>query len=259
MSTPIEASFTKLLGIMDELRAKCPWDKKQTFESLRHLTIEETYELSESIQQMQADEIKKELGDLLLHIVFYAKLGDEKGWFNIKDVMESLMEKLIRRHPHIYGDVVAEDEATVKKNWEQIKLAEKDSNSQTKGLLDGVPLGMPSMVKALRMQEKAAQVGFDWPNKTQVWAKVKEELLEFEQAKSTQNREQELGDLFFAMINYARFENINPDDALEYTNRKFKKRFEYIEQQATTAGKSLTELSLSEMDVWWNESKTYFK
>jgi len=259
MSTPKEASFTKLLEIMDDLRAKCPWDKKQTIESLRHLTIEETYELSESIQQMQPDEIKKELGDLLLHIVFYAKLGDEKGWFDIKDVMDSLMEKLIRRHPHIYGDVVAEDEATVKKNWEQIKLAEKDGKEQTKGLLDGVPLGMPSMVKALRMQEKAAQVGFDWPDKKQVWAKVKEELLEFEQAKSTKNRTHELGDLFFSIINYARVENINPDDALEYTNRKFKKRFEYVEKQASKADKPLNDLSLAEMDVWWNESKAHFE
>ena len=221
---PKTQSFTRLLEVMDDLREKCPWDKKQTFESLRYLTIEETYELSEAIQEMEPEEIKKELGDVLLHIVFYARIASEKGWFDIKDVMDSLVEKLIHRHPHIYGDVVAEDEETVKQNWELIKLKEKGN----KGLLDGVPKGLPSMVKAARMQEKVAQVGFDWENKQQVWAKVEEELDEFKTADTQERKSQELGDLFFALINYARFEGINPDDALEYTNKKFKNRFQFI-------------------------------
>jgi len=252
---PKAQSFNRLLEVMDDLRAKCPWDKKQTFESLRYLTIEETYELSEAIQDMEAEEIKKELGDVLLHIVFYAKIASEKGWFDIKDVMDSLVEKLIHRHPHIYGDVVAEDEETVKQNWEQIKLKEKGN----KGLLDGVPKGLPSIVKAARMQEKAAQVGFDWPNKDHVWDKVEEELEEFKTAPTPEEKTQELGDLFFALINYARFEGINPDDALEYTNRKFKNRFEHIEKRAKENKQSLTDLNLEEMDVYWEESKKEFK
>ncbi len=258
MSTPAEQSFSKLLSVMDDLRSQCPWDKKQTFESLRHLTIEETYELSEAIQSKNADEIKKELGDVLLHIIFYSKMGSENNWFNIQNVMDTLVEKLIRRHPHIYGNVIAEDEETVKKNWEQIKLSEGGKEKKN-GLLDGVPASMPSMIKAMRMQEKAAQVGFDWPEKTQVWAKVKEELLEFESATNTGDKEKELGDLFFALINYARFEKINPDDALEYTNRKFKNRFEYIESQAASNGKDLSNMSLDEMDIWWNESKKTYQ
>lgn len=252
---PKTESFTRLLEVMDDLRAKCPWDKKQTFESLRYLTIEETYELSEAIQEMEPEEIKKELGDVLLHIVFYAKIASEKGWFDINDVMDSLVEKLIHRHPHIYGDVVAEDEETVKQNWEQIKLKEKGN----KGLLDGVPKGLPSIVKAARMQEKVAQVGFDWENKAQVWDKVEEELNEFKTAENQEQKTQELGDLFFALINYARFEGINPDDALEYTNKKFKNRFQFIEQRAKENNENLSDLSLSQMDVYWEESKSTFK
>jgi len=252
---PKTQSFTRLLEVMDDLREKCPWDKKQTFESLRYLTIEETYELSEAIQEMEPEEIKKELGDVLLHIVFYARIASEKGWFDIKDVMDSLVEKLIHRHPHIYGDVVAEDEETVKQNWELIKLKEKGN----KGLLDGVPKGLPSMVKAARMQEKVAQVGFDWENKQQVWAKVEEELDEFKTADTQERKSQELGDLFFALINYARFEGINPDDALEYTNKKFKNRFQFIEQRAKENNETLSELTLTEMDAYWEESKSINK
>lgn len=240
---------------MDDLRAKCPWDKKQTFETLRTLTIEETFELSEAIQDSDATEIKKELGDVLLHIVFYAKLADEKGWFDIKDVMDSLVEKLIHRHPHIYGDVKANDAETVKENWEKIKLKEKGN----KGVLDGVPKSMPSLVKALRMQEKAAQVGFDWQNNDQVWDKVEEELKEFKDAKTKEEREKELGDVLFSIVNYARAEGLNPDDALEYTNRKFKNRFEFIEKQAVKNNENLVELSLEEMDAYWIDSKKIFK
>ncbi len=252
---PKTQSFTRLLEVMDDLREKCPWDKKQTFESLRYLTIEETYELSEAIQEMEPEEIKKELGDVLLHIVFYARIASEKGWFDIKDVMDSLVEKLIHRHPHIYGDVVAEDEETVKQNWELIKLKEKGN----KGLLDGVPKGLPSMVKAARMQEKVSQVGFEWENKQQVWAKVEEELDEFKTADTQERKSQELGDLFFALINYARFEGINPDDALEYTNKKFKNRFQFIEQRAKENNETLSELTLTEMDAYWEESKSINK
>lgn len=249
------ASFSRLLEVMDELRAKCPWDKKQTLDSLRYLTLEETYELSEAIQEKNPEEIKKELGDVLLHIVFYTKIASEKGWFDIQQVMDSLVEKLIYRHPHIYGNVVANDEETVKKNWEQLKLQEKGN----KGVLDGVPKGLPSMVKASRMQEKAAQVGFDWDTKEQVWEKVEEELTEFKEANTQEEKTHELGDLFFALINYARFENINPDDALEYTNKKFKSRFEFIESKATKANKPLTDLSLEQMELYWQESKSKFK
>ena len=253
---PKTQSFTRLLEVMDDLREKCPWDKKQTFESLRYLTIEETYELSEAIQEMEPEEIKKELGDVLLHIVFYARIASEKGWFDIKDVMDSLVEKLIHRHPHIYGDVVAEDEETVKQNWELIKLKEKGN----KGLLDGVPKGLPSMVKAARMQEKVSQVGFEWENKQQVWAKVEEELDEFKTADTQERKSLEkLGDLFFALINYARFEGINPDDALEYTNKKFKNRFQFIEQRAKENNETLSELTLTEMDAYWEESKSINK
>jgi XTP/dITP diphosphohydrolase len=240
---------------MDELRMKCPWDKKQTFESLRTLTIEETFELSESIQEYDPEEIKKELGDVLLHIVFYSRMADEKGWFDIKDVMDTLVAKLIHRHPHIYGDVKADDEQTVKENWEKIKLKEKGN----KGVLDGVPKSLPSLVKSLRMQEKAAQVGFDWENKDQVWEKVEEELSEFKNAKSQDKREQELGDLIFSIVNYARAEGLNPDDALEYTNRKFKNRFEFIETEAKKNNEVLEDLSLEQMDRYWLESKAKFK
>ena len=246
-------AFGRLLTIMDELREKCPWDKEQTTESLRHLTIEETYELSDAILKNDAEEIKKELGDILLHIVFYAKIGDEKKQFNIEDVLTQLCEKLIRRHPHIYGEVIAEDSETVKQNWEQIKLKEK--GNEKKSVLSGVPQSMPALVKAYRMQEKAAQVGFDWDTKEQVWAKVDEELLEFKEAISDEEKENELGDLLFSLVNYARFSNINPDDALEKTNRKFIKRFNHIEARAEELNLDLRTVGLAQMDQWWNEAK----
>ena len=250
--TRLEA-FKRLLDIMDELRAKCPWDKEQTTESIRHLTIEETYELSDAILKGDHDEVKKELGDLLLHIVFYAKIGSETGLYNIEGVINQLCEKLIRRHPHIYGDVQAENSDVVKQNWEQIKLKEK--GNAKKSVLSGVPNSMPSLVKALRMQDKAAQVGFDWENKNQVWEKVEEELNEFKTASNAKDREEEFGDLLFSLINYARFEHINPDDALEKTNQKFKKRFEYIEAKAESQNLDLKSLGLRQMDEWWVEAK----
>jgi tetrapyrrole methylase family protein/MazG family protein len=238
---------------MDELRAKCPWDKEQTTESLRHLTIEETYELSDAILKNDSEEIKKELGDILLHIVFYAKIGEEKKLYDIESVIAQLCEKLIRRHPHIYGEVIAENSDTVKQNWEQIKLKEK--GNEKKSVLSGVPVSMPALVKAYRMQEKAAQVGFDWENKTQVWAKVEEELAEFRQAESIEDKEEELGDLLFSLVNYARFSDINPDDALEKTNHKFIRRFNYIEEKARTLNLDLRTVGLARMDEWWNEAK----
>jgi XTP/dITP diphosphohydrolase len=246
-------AFKRLLDIMDDLRAKCPWDKEQTMSSLRHLTIEETYELSDAILQNQTEEIKKELGDILLHIVFYAKIGSETGDFDITSVINQLCEKLIRRHPHIYGEVNVEDANEVKRNWEQIKLAEKGKD-QKRSVLSGVPVSMPSLVKAMRMQDKAAQVGFDWDNKAQVWAKVEEELQEFKSANTPVEREAEFGDLLFSLVNYARFEQINPDDALEKTNQKFKTRFEYIESKAEAAQIELKSVGLPQMDKWWNEA-----
>lgn len=246
-------AFGRLLTIMDELRAKCPWDKEQTTESLRHLTIEETYELSDAIIKNEPEEIKKELGDILLHIIFYAKIGEEKKQYDIESVITQLCEKLIRRHPHIYAEVVAEDSETVKQNWEQIKLKEK--GNEKKSVLNGVPKSMPALVKAYRMQEKAAQVGFDWENKTQVWAKVEEELQEFKEAVTDIEKENELGDLLFSLVNYARFSSINPDDALEKTNRKFIKRFNYIEEKAEALNMDLRTVGLAQMDVWWNEAK----
>lgn len=246
-------AFKRLLDIMDELREKCPWDREQTTESIRHLTIEETYELSDAIINADNEEIKKELGDILLHIVFYSKIGSETGAYDIESVITQLCEKLIRRHPHIYGDVLANDSDTVKQNWEQIKLAEK--GDVKKSVLSGVPKSMPSLVKALRMQDKAAQVGFDWANKDQVWAKVEEELQEFKFAQTPEDREEEYGDLLFSLVNFARFENINPDDALELTNKKFKKRFEFIEAKAEEKGLDLRTVGLEQMDEWWNEAK----
>lgn len=240
---------------MDELREKCPWDKKQTNESLRHLTIEETYELSDAILKNDAPELKKELGDVLLHIVFYARIGEEKNEFDIAEICNSLCEKLITRHPHIYGDVKVENEEQVKENWEQIKL--KEGN---KSVLSGVAKGTPSMVKALRMQEKAAQVGFDWPTATEVWAKVDEELAElkeeFAHNPASEKTEKEFGDFIFSLINLARKYNINPDDALEKTNHKFLTRFQHIEQRAKEHNRQLTDMTLEEMDVYWNEAKS---
>lgn len=253
------AAFDRLLTIMDELRAQCPWDKKQTTESLRHLTIEETFELSDAILEGNPDEIKKELGDILLHIVFYAKIGSEEGNFDITSMIDSLCEKLVRRHPHIYGDAIAEDEETVKQNWEKIKLNEMGNVS----VLGGVPKSLPALIKAMRIQEKARGVGFDWEEKQQVWEKVEEEMQEFKDefnAASDKDIDKEkataeFGDLLFSLINYARFIEINPEEALERTNLKFIKRFRYLENSAKESGKSLSEMTLAEMDVYWNEAK----
>jgi XTP/dITP diphosphohydrolase len=250
-------SFDNLLQIMDELREKCPWDREQTIASIRHLTIEEVYELNDAILNNDPNEIKKELGDVLLHIVFYAKIASETNLFNIYDVIESLSEKLIRRHPHIYGNVEVENSDEVKQNWEQIKLKEK--GNETKSVLSGVPKTLSSIVKAYRMQDKAAQVGFDWPNKEKVWDKVNEELQEFKEAETIEQKEEEFGDLMFSLINYARFAKINPDDALEKTNIKFKKRFEYIEKKALENGEKLEEMGLEKMDKFWNEAKILTK
>ncbi|MDP2176359.1 MAG: nucleoside triphosphate pyrophosphohydrolase [Bacteroidota bacterium] len=250
-------AFDNLLTIMDELREKCPWDREQTIASIRHLTIEEVYELNEAILNNDPNEIKKELGDVLLHIVFYAKIASETNLFNIQDVINSLSEKLIRRHPHIYGNVEVANSNEVKQNWEQIKLKEK--GNETKSVLSGVPKTLSSIVKAYRMQDKAAQVGFDWPNKEQVWDKVNEELQEFNEAITEKDQEEEFGDLLFSLINYARFININPDDALEKTNIKFKKRFEYIEKKALESGEKLEQMGLEKMDKLWNEAKEFHK
>lgn len=246
-------AFGRLLDVMDELRAKCPWDKKQTMESLRHLTIEETYELGDAILNNDLTEVKKELGDVLLHIVFYAKIGSETQDFDIADVCNELREKLIFRHPHIYGDVQVADEEEVKRNWEKLKLKEGK-----KSVLEGVPKGLPALVKASRIQDKVKGVGFDWEEPQQVWEKVQEELLELQaevQANNPDALEAEFGDVLFSLINYARFLKINPEDALERTNKKFISRFQYLEQKADQLGKSLSDMTLAEMDVFWNEAK----
>ncbi|GAB3561904.1 nucleoside triphosphate pyrophosphohydrolase [Spirosoma luteolum] len=265
-------AFDRLLTIMDELRAQCPWDRKQTLESLRHLTIEETYELSDAILNRDLPEIRKELGDIQLHLVFYAKIAselpaDSPDRFDVADVLNSVCDKLISRHPHIYGDasgntVVADTEAQVKANWEQLKL--KEGN---KSVLGGVPGSLPALVKAMRIQEKARGAGFDWDEKEQVWAKVEEEMQEFkaefsiDQAGNSapidaERAEGEFGDLLFSLVNYARFLDINPETALERTNKKFIRRFQYIEEQARATGKALRDMTLAEMDVYWNEAKT---
>lgn len=247
-------AFAELLEIMDTLRSQCPWDKKQTLESLRHLTIEETYELADAIIENDLDEIKKELGDLMLHVVFYAKIGEEKKAFDIQDVIESINKKLIVRHPHIYGDVKADTDEQVKENWEKIKLREG-----SKKVLSGVPKSLPAMVKAYRIQEKARGVGFDWEKPHQVWDKVQEELQELKHEVDTQSSpekiEEEFGDLLFALINYARFIDVNPENALERTNKKFIRRFEYLEEKTNQEGKDMQRMSLDEMDVFWNEAK----
>lgn len=246
-------AFERLLTIMDELRAQCPWDKKQTLQTLRHLTIEETYELGDAILDNDLQEVKKELGDLLLHIVFYAKIGSETNDFDMADVANSICDKLIDRHPHIYGDVEVANEEEVKQNWEKLKLKEGKSS-----VLEGVPKSLPALVKASRIQDKVAGVGFDWEAPNQVWEKVEEELEEFkfEVAKGNQERiESEFGDVLFSMINYARFLKINPENALERTNKKFTKRFQYLEQKAKEINKPLSEMTLSEMDVYWEEAK----
>lgn len=260
MSTdPRAAAFLRLLAIMDELREQCPWDKKQTLETLRPLTIEETYELGDAILENDLDGIKKELGDLLLHMVFYARIGQEKGAFDITDVLNGICEKLIHRHPHIYGDVKVKDEEEVKANWEKIKLAEKARSGATeKSVLEGVPRGLPSMVKAIRIQDKARGVGFDWDNKEQVWDKVHEELRELKHEVDTNSPKQaeEIGDVLFSVVNYARFLGVDPDEALERTNRKFIHRFQYLERESRKDGKKLGEMSLEEMDIYWERAKT---
>lgn len=246
-------AFDRLLNIMDDLRDKCPWDKKQTLESLRHLTIEETYELGEAILDNNLEEIKKELGDLLLHIVFYAKIGSESGAFDMADVCNGICEKLIHRHPHIYGDVEVKDEEEVKQNWEKLKLKEGKQS-----VLEGVPKSLPALVKASRIQDKVKGVGFDWEEPHQVWDKVQEELQELHEEVQSGNPEKiegEFGDVLFSMINYARFLNVNPEDALERTNKKFIKRFQYLESRACALGKTLSDMTLAETDVFWNEAK----
>ena len=256
-NSPAEA-FERLLTIMNTLREQCPWDKKQTMETLRHLTIEETYELSDSILEGDMSEIKKELGDLMLHLVFYTRIASETDHFNIVDVLNGICDKLIHRHPHIYSDVKVEDENEVKRNWEQLKLKEGNVS-----VLGGVPVSLPALVKSSRIQEKARGVGFDWENKEQVWEKVEEELREFKEEFNTSDNksidkekaEAEFGDLLFSLINYARFIDINPEDALEKTNKKFIKRFQYLESKAKKLGKSLKDMNLAEMDIFWNEAK----
>ena len=251
------AAFNRLLDIMDDLREKCPWDQKQTLESLRHLTIEETYELADAILENDLHEIKKELGDVLLHIVFYAKIASEKKSFDIADVANAISDKLISRHPHIYGDVIVENEADVKRNWENLKLKEGKTS-----VLEGVPKSLPAVVKASRIQEKVAGVGFDWKKTEQVWKKVQEELTELnEEIKvgNTKNIEKEFGDVLFSMINYAQFIGVNPENALEKTNKKFINRFQFLEKTASKNGKKLTEMSLTEMDLIWEKSKDFFK
>ena len=249
----IEA-FGRLLDIMDTLRAECPWDKKQTLESLRHLTIEETYELADAIEEGDLNEIKKELGDLMLHMVFYSKIGSEKGAFDVGDVLNSVCDKLIHRHPHIYGDVEATTEEEVKANWEAIKLKEKG----TKSVLQGVPRGLPALVKAIRIGDKARGAGFDWEQPQDVWVKIREELVEFEDAQKSGNQdliEGELGDVLFSIVNFARLSNLDPEMALERTNKKFIYRFTYMENAARNMGKSIADMSLEEMEGLWNEAK----
>lgn len=253
------AAFDRLLTIMDELRLNCPWDKKQTLESIRHLTIEETYELSDAILNEDLEEVKKEIGDLILHMVFYSKIADEQGKFDVADALNAICDKLVHRHPHIYGNVEANDEEAVKANWEKIKLKEKGNKS----VLGGVPKSLPAMVKAVRVQDKARGVGFDWEEKEQVWEKVEEEMQEFKNEFNIENGQRvdkkkamgEFGDLLFSLVNYARFIDIDPEEALERTNLKFIKRFQYLEKAAKAAGKDIGEMSLAEMDVYWEEAK----
>lgn len=251
-------AFSRLLDVMDDLREKCPWDRKQTMESLRHLTIEETYELSDAILKGELQEVKKEIGDIMLHLVFYAKIASEKGAFDIADVLNAQCEKLIFRHPHIYGNAKADSEEEVKQNWERLKL--KEGN---KSVLGGVPQSLPALVKAMRIQEKARGAGFDWDDKSQVWAKVQEELNEFANefniedtaAIDQQRAAAEFGDLLFSLINFARFAGLDPEEALERTNLKFISRFQYIEEEAAKDGKKLQDMTLQEMDFYWNKAK----
>ncbi len=247
------AAFGRLLDIMDELRAECPWDRKQTMETLRPLSIEEVYELGDAILDRDLEEVKKELGDLMLHLVFYAKIGEEQGAFDVADVLHGICDKLIQRHPHIYGDVEANDEETVKANWEKLKLKEGK-----RSVLEGVPRSLPAMVKATRIQEKARGVGFDWEAAEQVWTKVEEEwqeLHETMQGDDSEAREGEMGDLLFSVINLSRFLHIDPESALERTNKKFIQRFQYLEEKARQSGQHLSDMPLAEMDRWWEEAK----
>jgi XTP/dITP diphosphohydrolase len=261
---PRATAFLRLLTIMDELRAQCPWDRKQTMETLRPLTIEETYELGDAILRDDIQEVKKELGDVMLHLVFYAKIGKEKGAFDITDVLNGICDKLIHRHPHIYGDVKVKDEHEVKANWEKIKLEERSVDAlgrptERPSVLEGVPRGLPSMVKAIRIQDKARGVGFDWDDREQVWEKVKEELAELKHEVDTNSNRQaeELGDVLFSMVNYARFLGIDPDEALERTNRKFIERFQFLERESRKDGKVLGEMTLAEMDAYWERAKSH--
>lgn len=252
-------AFERLLNIMDDLREKCPWDKKQTMDSLRHLTIEETYELCDAIIQKNPDEIKGELGDLMLHLVFYSKIASENNEFDVSDVLNTVCDKLIHRHPHIYGDVKAETEQEVKENWEKIKL--KEGNGR-KSVLEGVPNSLPALVKAIRIQDKVKGVGFDWDNKEQVWEKFQEEIEEFQEEENDENQEKmedEFGDILFSLINYARFVNINPEDALEKTNQKFMKRYVKMEELIASEKKQIAEMDLAEMDTYWEKSKQLLK
>ena len=247
-------ALDRLLTIMDELREQCPWDKKQTMQSLRHLTIEETYELGDAILDNDLNEVKMELGDVLLHIIFYSKIGSETNDFDIADVANAICDKLVNRHPHIYGDVKVIDAEDVKRNWEQIKLKEGK-----KSVLEGVPKSLPALVKANRIQDKVSGVGFDWEEPQQVFEKVQEELGELQvevAAGDIEKIEAEFGDVLFSMINYARFLGVNPENALERTNKKFIKRFQYLESKAKEIGKEMNDMSLEEMDVYWNEAKT---
>lgn len=252
-------AFDRLLTVMDELRENCPWDKKQTIETIRHLTIEETYELSDAILVGNLQEVKKELGDLMLHMAFYSRIASETNAFDMADVLNSICDKLIERHPHVYGDVVANDEKAVKENWEKIKL-----KSGNKSVLEGVPKTLPALVKAIRIQDKARGVGFDWEKKEQVWQKVEEEMQEFKREFNAETNEAinheramaEFGDLLFSLVNYARFINIDPEEALERTNKKFIKRFQFLETESAKDGKKMGEMTLAEMDEYWNRAKS---
>ncbi|MDG1913946.1 MAG: nucleoside triphosphate pyrophosphohydrolase [Crocinitomix sp.] len=250
-------AFERLLNIMDDLREKCPWDKKQTLESLRHLTIEETYELADAITDGNMDELKGEIGDLMLHMVFYSKIASETGDFDISDVLNAICDKLVYRHPHIYGDVVVQDEEEVKANWEKLKLKEGK-----KSVLEGVPSSLPAMVKATRIQDKVKGIGFEWENETQVWDKVEEEIGELQieiKAGNKEKMEEEFGDVLFSMINYARWIGVNPEDALAKTNKKFINRFQWMEAETKKDGKDISEMNLTEMDLYWERSKSVDK
>ncbi|MEO0638142.1 MAG: nucleoside triphosphate pyrophosphohydrolase [Bacteroidota bacterium] len=255
--TPTQEKFQQLVEIVDELRIKCPWDRKQTKESIRHLTIEETFELADAIIQNDYEEMKAELGDLLMHTIFYASMARDEGKFDMAEVLQEQIDKLVRRHPHVYGDMVGATEEEIKANWEQIKAKERAMKGEShKSVLDGVPDSMPALIKAQRMQDKAASFGFDWENGDQVWAKVQEEVAEFLAAETPDEKEAEMGDLLFSLVNYCRFAGINAEDALARTNTKFKTRFQFIEQHAHEQARTLNDMSLNEMEALWQEAKT---